>query len=225
MNNFRTHWAIMPPAQAVLWPLLRPAVELGFVLYGGTAVALRLGHRRSIDFDFFTERSLNKAAIKEKFPFIEHSMTLRETGNSWSLLASGDTPGERPVQISFFGGIATGRVGIPQFTDDGGVLVASLQDLMAFKMKVILQRVEAKDYQDIAVMLRAGASLDHALASARALFGNEFQPMESLKALTYFEGGDLKELSSEDRDSIVAATRRRTRLDIIELTSTKLGLE
>ena len=43
----------MPPSQRKLWPELRPGVELGFVLYGGTAVALHLGHRRSVDFDFF----------------------------------------------------------------------------------------------------------------------------------------------------------------------------
>ena len=43
---------ILPSAQRLVWPELRAAAALGFVLYGGTAIALRLGHRFSVDFDF-----------------------------------------------------------------------------------------------------------------------------------------------------------------------------
>jgi hypothetical protein len=42
----------LPPAQRAIWPLLAE-IPRHFVLYGGTAVALRLGHRVSVDFDFF----------------------------------------------------------------------------------------------------------------------------------------------------------------------------
>lgn len=53
------------------------------------------------------------------------------------------------------------------------------------------QRVEAKDYRDIAAMIQAGAELEQGLASAKALFGPAFQPSESLKALVYFQGGGI----------------------------------
>ena len=43
---------ILPSAQRLVWRELRAAAALGFVLYGGTAIALRLGHRFSVDFDF-----------------------------------------------------------------------------------------------------------------------------------------------------------------------------
>jgi hypothetical protein len=46
---------------------------LGFVLYGGTAIALRLGHRPSIDFDFFTDRTVNKGELYKAFPFLHRS--------------------------------------------------------------------------------------------------------------------------------------------------------
>lgn len=49
---------VLPPAQQAIWPELRPAPGLGYCLYGGTAIALRLGHRFSIDFDFFSARPL-----------------------------------------------------------------------------------------------------------------------------------------------------------------------
>jgi hypothetical protein len=55
-----THMEILPPAQRLVWPDLAAAHRLGFVLYGGTAIALRLGHRSSVDFDFFTADPLKK---------------------------------------------------------------------------------------------------------------------------------------------------------------------
>jgi hypothetical protein len=45
--TFTPRMDVLPPAQQALWPRLRPLADLGFVLYGGTAVALRLGHRSS----------------------------------------------------------------------------------------------------------------------------------------------------------------------------------
>jgi hypothetical protein len=76
---------------------------------------------------------------------------------------------------------------------------------MATKVKLILQRVEAKDYRDIAAMVKAGASLARGLASAREMYGLNFQPSESLKAMVYFEGGDLYTLTREEREALVAA--------------------
>lgn len=55
---FTPRMEILPPAQQRLWPELQPAAELGFALYGGTAIALRLGHRASVDFDFFPKNRL-----------------------------------------------------------------------------------------------------------------------------------------------------------------------
>lgn len=57
MNNFEPHWEVLPPEQREIWPQLVASFSMGFVLYGGTAVALRLGHRTSVDFDFFTEKA------------------------------------------------------------------------------------------------------------------------------------------------------------------------
>jgi ABC-type tungstate transport system permease subunit len=57
-NSFQPHFEILPPAQLLLWKELNPVNNLGFVLYGGTALALRLGHRVSIDFVFFHRKKL-----------------------------------------------------------------------------------------------------------------------------------------------------------------------
>lgn len=49
---FSPQLGILPPPQRRLWPELS-AVPPSFVLYGGTAIALYLGHRPSVDFGFF----------------------------------------------------------------------------------------------------------------------------------------------------------------------------
>ncbi len=109
------------------------------------------------------------------------------------------------VKVSFFGTIGFGRVGPPQFTDDRVVMVAALDDLMATKLKVILQRSEAKDYRDIAAMLRANVRLDQGLASAREMFHPTFQPSESLPALSFFGDGDLHTLMDAEKQTLVTA--------------------
>ena len=98
-------------------------------------------------------------------------------------------PGD--VRLSFFGGLEMGRVGVPELTEDGVVLVASSLDLLGTKLKVIMQRAESKDYADIAQLLRGGTSLIQGLGAARSLYGSAFAPAECLRALTFFDDGDL----------------------------------
>lgn len=52
---FNPNLSILPPPQLQLWPELDATPE-AFTLYGGTALALRLGHRASVDFDFFSNQ-------------------------------------------------------------------------------------------------------------------------------------------------------------------------
>ena len=210
----------LPAAQRRLWPALRHARDLGFVLYGGTAVSLHLGHRRSADFDFFHDRPLDSASVRKTFPFLAAAQTLQEQRDT--LVAS---VGRRdPVKLSFFGGLRFGRIGDPLLTADGVAQVASLEDLLAHKLKVILQRAEKKDYVDIAAMLRAGASLARGLAGARQFFGKTFQPSESLKALTYFKDGDLARLGQKHRRTLIAATAAVGDLPVVSLRSRSLAI-
>lgn len=203
-HPFSPNKDILPPAQKELWSLLRPATDMGFVLYGGTAIALRLGHRISVDFDFFSQKELSRQALSATLPFLKSATVLQEEHNSLSVLVS--VGSDQTVKVSFFGGLTFGRIGWPELTNDGILRVASLDDLMATKVKTILQRVNAKDYLDIAAMIKAGVSLDKGLASARAMFGSSFQPHESLKAMTYFEGGDLHLLTSDIKKTLIQAT-------------------
>jgi hypothetical protein len=102
------------------------------------------------------------------------------------------------MALSFFVGIGFADVERADMTDDGVAKVASLIDLMATKLVV---------FQDIAAMLRAGVALTDGLTRAREMYGRAFQPSESLKAMVYFEGGDLARLSNADRTTLVESAR------------------
>lgn len=244
---FKPRMEIIRSAQQLLWPELKSTAELGFVLYGGTAIALRLGHRHSVDFDFFSDKPLDRDLIHAAFPFMARSTVLQDERNALSVLVpSGDTgrrqdsaslshpkgsrklgsgpafPGE-PAHVKVFGTIGFGRVGEPELTEDGVLQVASLADLMATKVKVVLQRAEAKDYQDIAAMVRAGVSLPTGLAAAREIFGTAFQPSESLKALVYFEDGDLRSLSKDEKNTLVKAVSEVRDLPAAAILSRQLA--
>jgi len=107
------------------------------------------------------------------------------------------------VKVSFFGGLAIGRINEPSQIDDSNLLVASLDDLLATKLEAILDRAEAKDYRDISAMLSAGMSLEKALGAFAKMYGKD--PGLPLRALGYFKDNDLPSLSKSDREILQAA--------------------
>jgi len=215
---------ILSPAQRRLWPQLRPTGSLGMVLYGGTAIALRLGHRPSADFDFFTDKPLDKEALNGAIPSIRQSVVLQDSSSSYTLLVPHEASRDEYVKVSFFGAINVGRVGEPAYTEDHVLQVASLDDLMATKVKAVLQRIEAKDYMDIAALVKAGVSVAKGLAAARLMYGQSFQPSESLKAMVYFEGGDLAILPWDIRETLIEAASGVRDLPPVELLTRTLAL-
>ena len=178
---------VLPEAQRALWPALAD-IPAACVLYGGTALALRLGHRASFDFDFFSSAAVDPDALLD-LPLLTGAEVLQRTpdGLTVSTRAAGAA---LPVRISFFGGIHIGRVGHPERTADGVLQSASLLDLFGTKLKVLLDRVAAKDYLDLAAILRSGVPLRDGLGAAAALYGSRFPPMDAVKALAYFNEGD-----------------------------------
>jgi len=81
---FTPHFEMLPEQQRRVWSGLQPLDRLGFVLYGDTAVALRLGNRHSIDFGFFSDRPLDKAALRAVLAPLGPMATLQDRPDTLS---------------------------------------------------------------------------------------------------------------------------------------------
>jgi Nucleotidyl transferase AbiEii toxin, Type IV TA system len=201
--SFTPRLEILPPPQRRLWDELRD-VPPNFVLYGGTAIALHLGHRQSIDFDFFSRQLLDPDGLIKNVRFMAGATATQMEPNAFS--ASIDRGGE--IKVSFFCVPDLVRVNPPVIAEANGLKVASLEDLAGTKAKVVLQRAEAKDYLDIDALLTSGSvDLPTALACAQIMYGNTYSPQSTLKALSYFEDGNLQHLPKETKDRLVKAAR------------------
>jgi len=198
MRDFSPHFDLLPPPQQRLWPELAQ-VPRHFVLYGGTALALRLGHRVSVDFDFFSGKSFDPQKLLSDLPPLAGAKVLQNV--SQTLTVAVDRGGT--VKLSFFGGLPLGRVGQPDQTADGVMFVASLLDLAGTKAAVVTQRAEAKDYIDLLTLADHGISVGQAMAAARALYGDQYNPVLTLKSLTYFGDGDLCKLTPEQKAKLI----------------------
>jgi hypothetical protein len=191
-STFAPRLDILPTPQRRLWDELVSAPN-EFILYGGTAIALQLGHRTSVDFDFFGFEPFNPDDLLFNMPFLKGGEVIQRDANTLTCLL--DRGG--PVKVSFFGVPRIGQVDEPLLACGTGFRVASLRDLAGMKANVVQLRSEAKDYLDMASLIQHGIGLSTALAAASAIYGEIFAPQIALKALSYFGDGDLSSLPSD----------------------------
>jgi hypothetical protein len=202
-DNFEPRLDILSNPQRRLWEELA-GVPSEFVLYGGTAVALHLGHRQSVDFDFFGNLPFDPVKLTASIPFMTGATITQREPNTLSGIVDRDGP----VKLSFFGVPGLPRLAPPHIAPGNSLPVASLLDLAGTKAAVVQQRAEAKDYIDIAAMIQDGRiDLPTALASARAIYGGQFNPQITLKALSYFDDGNLSRLADATKDYLAKAAR------------------
>lgn len=217
MNTFRPRLDILPAAQRRLWAELRDDLPSNFVLYGGTALALRTGSRQSEDFDFFTNDAVDAHQLASRLPFLRGAELIQAAPSTATFLV--DRQGR--VKVSFFGGLSLGRVGEVSASEDTGVGVASLLDLAAQKVRVVQVRAELKDYADLLTLMQHGIPLALALGAARALYP-DFAPLVSLKALSYFADGDLDSLPADAKDALSSAAAGVRVTDDVPLLNDRL---
>ncbi len=215
---FTPNLSILPEPQRRLWDELRDTPKT-FVLYGGTALALRLGHRQSADFDFFSNQPFRSAALRDGILYLKHAEMTQFQDNTLTALV--DRNG--PVKLSFFGSLGINRVQDPDIAEENGVQIASLLDLLASKLNTVQSRAEAKDYHDILATFDAGLSLAEGLAAAASIYGKQFNGALSLKALTYFEDGDLPGLPAAMQKRLLEAATS-VNLRELPIVVAKLGL-
>lgn len=216
MPEFLPRLDILPPAQRRLWAELSQ-VPADFVLYGGTALALHLGHRHSEDFDFFGNRSFDVQALEAAIPFLKGATVVQRASNTLTAVVERDGS----VKVSFFGLPELPRLRPPHVVKENGLQVASLLDLAGTKTAVVQTRAEARDYADIDALVRVGKiDLATALAAGGRIYGKSFNPEITLKALCYFADGNLRTLPDDMKLRLVTAARE---LDLDRLPSVEVS--
>lgn len=217
-RSFHPRLDILPTPQQRLWEELID-IPTEFVLYGGTAIALQLGHRVSVDFDFFAAKSFDPYLLMQSLPFLQDSArVLQQSANTLTVMI--DRGG--PVQVSFFGVPRLGRISEPVIAEGTELRIADLVDLAGTKAAVVQKRAEAKDYLDIDALIQGGViDLSTALAAGQIIYGMSFNPELTLKSLTFFGDGNLPAVPPEVQARLVAAVKAVDLLHLPSLNSIK----
>ncbi|MEO8572036.1 MAG: nucleotidyl transferase AbiEii/AbiGii toxin family protein [Chloroflexota bacterium] len=211
LTSFDPRLDILPAAQRAVWPRL-VHLPIDAVLYRGTAIALRLGHRASVDFDLFLPRSFEPGEMRREVAGLGPFEVVRTAVDTLSVIVD-------DVWVSLFG-VKLASVASPEVAADIGLPVASLLDVGATKMQTIVDRAESRDYLDIAEILAAGLPLADLLGAAQVVFGPSFSPMLALKALTSYTDGSLDEVPIDVRQTLEAAAGALRRITVMDARAT-----
>ena len=173
------------PQKRALSELGPAATRHGFVLAGGTAVALHLGHRRSVDLDWFTDRP---------FPDpLALAANLRAEGVPLETeeVAPGTLHGQvRGVKVSFLE-FRYPLLEAPRPWAAGRCSLASLADLSAMKLAALAQRGARKDFADIYALVREFRPLPELVGLYQRKFAAK-DPGHLLFALAFFDDAETE---------------------------------
>ena len=177
------HDEILNADQWKLLPLMAQ-FRREYYLVGGTAIALHLGHRRSVDFDMFKMSALNHKKNLDKIAAagFEHLVT-RRVEEQMNLLVGG-------VKVTFF------QYPFPVVPEDNFKNVfrlPSLISLAAMKAYALGRRSKWKDYVDLYFLLSKCFSIAEISAKATELFGELFSEKLFRAQLSYFDDVDYTE--------------------------------
>lgn len=155
-----------------------------FALGGGTALALYLGHRISIDLDFLTEKEFDSFGLFEKL------------GNSFDIENSSTAVNSLALFIQWQGSsvktdfLRHNYQRLKPFVNVDGICLYSLEDIAAMKLNAIANRGAKKDFYDIHALL-----LLFSLPELLGFFEMKYRRMNSFtvtKSLAYFDDADLE---------------------------------
>jgi Nucleotidyl transferase AbiEii toxin, Type IV TA system len=210
--TFIPNLTILPRSQRLLWDELG-STPLDFTLYGGTAIALRLGHRVSIDFDFFSTQPFIPQELMATIPYLQNGILRQSAANTLTV----NVERGEPVQLSYFGKLQIGQIVPHEIAKDNNIAIASLLDLAGMKVSVVTQRAEIKDYLDIhALITQAKIPLSLMLSAAKIIYGDEFNALIALKAISYHDDESLTDLAQSIRRDLINAVRQ---VDVNKLPS------
>lgn len=177
-----------------------------FYLAGGTALALELGHRISLDFDFYIEGEFDPETLLQDFQ--KHSKNvqlIREAKNT--LILSIDN-----IEVSLFSypyPLISPLIKIPE------VNLASMEDICAMKIVAIIQRGTKRDFIDIYFLTKRFA-LERVFTLAQKKYKGLFNKYLALQALTYFTDAD-KEKDGQRAKTLIGISWDEIKKELIKI--------
>lgn len=165
---------------------LKEFSSLGY-LAGGTALALQLCHRISLDFDFFIKKPMSRRILKKsKEVFGEKIEVVRETGDQITII----TPQKIKVDFIYYWYPL-----ISSLVETPWVNFASIFDIAADKAVSLGRRATWRDYVDIFFLLkREKVSLEKIISLAKEKFKGEFNEALFLEQLVYFKDLEMTKI-------------------------------
>jgi hypothetical protein len=155
-------------------------VKDDFYLAGGTALAIQLGHRLSIDLDWFSAKDFPRTALRETLSAVgRFELTGEEEGTMHGLLDD--------VRISFL------RYAYPllfPLVAFEGVELADERDIAAMKLDAVSSRGSKKDFIDIYFLLKKYSLPELLEIFEKKYAGIKFNRLHILKSLSYFENAE-----------------------------------
>lgn len=179
------HREVLPEPADTLFPLLSRFP--GFYLAGGTALALQIGHRVSVDFDLFSNDQINRALLtRVRHVFEEADISVRvDDADELTVLVNS-------VKITFLTYPFPAREPLVTYEN---VRLLSVPEIAATKAYTIGRRGAYKDYVDLYfIVVEKHAGLADIIADAEAKFGSDFNARLFLEQLVYVADLDDSEV-------------------------------
>jgi hypothetical protein len=184
---------ILNKKRIALLPYFRNLKE-SFYLAGGTALALQIGHRDSVDFDFFKNGEIDTKKLFDnvKEIFKGHKLLkIQEESNTLGLII------DDSVKVSFFGY----KYGLIESTiNEENLTLASIKDIGCMKLSAITGRASNKDYIDIYYILQH-IIISELLEKASEKFPDLDRNL-ILKSLVYFEDIETEPIMFKNNNSV-----------------------
>lgn len=184
MLQYRT---VYPATLELLKNLMQIPELKDFYLVGGTALALQLGHRISVDLDLFTEKDFNTEKIINKLEKQFSLTNLIKQENTLNLNIIFPENSENSIKIDL---IKYSYPLINPVLEIDRIRLLSTEDIIPMKLSAIAGRGSKKDFYDIFFLLKS-YSLDKMFDLFSQKFPNTNQ-FHVLKSLTYFDDADIE---------------------------------
>ncbi|MBI1781946.1 MAG: nucleotidyl transferase AbiEii/AbiGii toxin family protein [Sphingobacteriales bacterium] len=171
--------AVEPTALEILTIISSQQVFDTFALGGGTGIAIRKGHRFSVDLDFFTNQPFDTQAIyKNIISLFTGSELLFEQKQTMMFTVNG-------IKVDF---VLYPFEWLKPFEEEDGLKLISIEDIIPMKLQAVSNRFSKKDFWDIEELLNA-----FSLEEMITIFKQKFPPIDTghiIHSLTEFDSAD-----------------------------------